>query len=268
MSVAAVAWALEQDIKPPARKLLLVKLAEKADTEAKCWPSLDYLCRVVGLKERMVRYHIKALIEKGYVSVENRGRHPSMFHLDLTGNRLPVIECNELPVNESDKRQSSAPISEGLTGNGVHFNRQSSADASLLNRKEPSGKKPPRTPTRAHEEIPPPPAWLDKLALPAWKNLTLTHIAELEAQANRLGLDITYQAMACDDWMKNNKRTVKAPYSTLSKWLDKSWRMREEQRNGDARSNSSQDQSRPGSNGASGDRTWSEVIANRGRRVV
>jgi hypothetical protein len=55
-------WAKDQSVKPAARKLILLLVADHANIDEGCaWPSLSYLAIESGLSERQVHAHIKAL---------------------------------------------------------------------------------------------------------------------------------------------------------------------------------------------------------------
>ena len=88
MSMEALAWAKKQPIAPVSRKYVLSTLADMANATGECWPSVAAICEVTGLKERMVRYHLSALVGAGYVQTEKRGRTPNLYRLSLTGNPL------------------------------------------------------------------------------------------------------------------------------------------------------------------------------------
>jgi hypothetical protein len=73
MSNRAINWAYKQDVKPAARKFLLVTLADFADEAGSCFPKHATLARMTGQTERAVQDHIKALEDEGYLTRE-RGK--------------------------------------------------------------------------------------------------------------------------------------------------------------------------------------------------
>lgn len=252
MSVAAVAWALEQPVDPPTRKLILVVLAERANSEGKCWPPLEQVAESARVTVRAASRHIHALAADGYLLINNQGRNGNCY--DLAVNRTPVSAIShvsrtlvsdlpdpECPINENESRTSMVAAEPEKVGHTGSFNRKPVSDLqpplSPPSDVSPNNPflTPPLTPQNKdpasddaedqregeHEKVPKKPAWLKRLSLDAWQELTPVHIAQLETQANRLGVDIADESMACDDWMKHNGRNIKAPYATLKNWLDK-----------------------------------------------
>ena len=56
----------------PARKLVLVKLADNANDQGECWPSYGHIARECEMGKSTVRAHIKALADAGYLTIKNR----------------------------------------------------------------------------------------------------------------------------------------------------------------------------------------------------
>ena len=85
------AW---QQVVPGGQKLVLLALADHADREGVCWPSVDHLASRCGLTRRTVRKAVAALETAGLVAVERRrgpdGRQlSSVFRLVLPGDNSP-----------------------------------------------------------------------------------------------------------------------------------------------------------------------------------
>lgn len=81
---------------PPAQKLILVALADRADELGVSWPSVDELCRRTCQSKSTVLRHLRTLQSSGLVEVRHRrtklpdGRYvqaPNLYSLDLTGIR-------------------------------------------------------------------------------------------------------------------------------------------------------------------------------------
>jgi len=73
MSVAAVAWALQQPITDTTTKLLLVALADYADADNSCWPKQETLAEIAGhCSVDTVQRHLRKLEADGYVTRERR----------------------------------------------------------------------------------------------------------------------------------------------------------------------------------------------------
>ena len=66
MSVKAISWAIERDLRP-GPKLVLIVLANFADAEGFCYPSQATLARITSQTERSVRTHLAALEHAGLI---------------------------------------------------------------------------------------------------------------------------------------------------------------------------------------------------------
>lgn len=74
MSVSAITWAFGLEGINPARKFVLVTLANYADENNSCFPGQDKLARDVGTSVSTVRRALKELEEAGYIVRERRYR--------------------------------------------------------------------------------------------------------------------------------------------------------------------------------------------------
>ncbi|HDX1086946.1 helix-turn-helix domain-containing protein [Pasteurella multocida] len=72
MSMILTAKALNMRVGNPLRKLVLVKLADNANDDGICFPSVKYIADVCEISETSVKDHIKALIEMGLVTKKAR----------------------------------------------------------------------------------------------------------------------------------------------------------------------------------------------------
>jgi len=87
----------------PTRKLVLIKLADNANDDGTCWPSLKHIAEDCEITTRSVRDQINHLKKLGFVSIQSRyadGRQKSNYyqlHLDGgRGNEVPP-GGNEVP---------------------------------------------------------------------------------------------------------------------------------------------------------------------------
>jgi hypothetical protein len=72
MSVRAIAWAFEQRVGSPVAKLVLVKLADRANDEGQCWPGMKYLEKHTELSHGAIKANIKKLEAAGFLRVIQR----------------------------------------------------------------------------------------------------------------------------------------------------------------------------------------------------
>lgn len=84
MSVKAMTWAFEQAI-PPTLKVVLLALADHADENHVCWPSIPKLAAKTSMSDRTVQRSLYELQEQGYIEkntrMSERGDHTSNHYL-------------------------------------------------------------------------------------------------------------------------------------------------------------------------------------------
>lgn len=86
MSHAVSSWAWSQKCASTSQKLVLVKLADSANDDGVCWPSLRTLERDLGMTRSTVARHVKSLGAAGLLTVEERrhadgGLRSNLYHL-------------------------------------------------------------------------------------------------------------------------------------------------------------------------------------------
>ncbi|SDC38597.1 Helix-turn-helix domain-containing protein [Bradyrhizobium brasilense] len=70
MSIQAVAWALEQQIRDPWTKLILISLANHADhTTGLCWPSMGLIGREASCRRETVLRKLPELEAAGFIEI-------------------------------------------------------------------------------------------------------------------------------------------------------------------------------------------------------
>jgi biotin operon repressor len=74
MSLDALKWAWEQDCPNPTAKLVLMALADHANSDGECWPSMKRVAELTGISSRQVSTHITKLEGLGYVTKGARRR--------------------------------------------------------------------------------------------------------------------------------------------------------------------------------------------------
>jgi hypothetical protein len=107
MSLEAINAVRQMDIRPCGRKFIAMALADYADEEGSCYPSVKTLARYTSQGEKTVRDHLNALEEVGFLTRErsrnNRG--------ELGQYRYKIDYRRNPPVAKSasgEKRQSPA----------------------------------------------------------------------------------------------------------------------------------------------------------------
>ena len=73
MSIRIMSAVFESETLGPTERLIMLSLADHADDEGRCYPSIDRLSRRTGLSERAVQTNIGKLRDQGYIKVVLRG---------------------------------------------------------------------------------------------------------------------------------------------------------------------------------------------------
>ena len=91
MSIRIMSDVFESESLGPTERLIMLALADHADDEGKCYPSIARLCRRTGLKERAVQNNIRSLAAQGYLTIIlGGGRNNSNLYI-VSGK--PRIKC-------------------------------------------------------------------------------------------------------------------------------------------------------------------------------
>lgn len=72
MSIKIMSSVWDSNTKSAAQRLVLLRLADHADTNGECWPSQANIAEACGLTERSVRAAISGLEEDGHISIKQR----------------------------------------------------------------------------------------------------------------------------------------------------------------------------------------------------
>jgi len=110
MSIEALNWAWSQDCPNPTAKLVLMALADHANADGECWPSMNRISELTGISSRQVSTHIVALEDLGYVTKGDRRRWQGQlrgweYHVNL---RKDTTSGSTLPVTSGSPASSPA----------------------------------------------------------------------------------------------------------------------------------------------------------------
>lgn len=118
MSVRVMSLVWDSTVPSPER-LTLLALADRADEEGRCWPSVPTLAKKCRLGESTVRRHLTALADMGVLRVVHRMNCSSVYTIDLA--RLRELAEPEPPSNvratPPDPSQSGRPNSTSTPPN-------------------------------------------------------------------------------------------------------------------------------------------------------
>jgi hypothetical protein len=132
MSIAAINWAWQLSLKPTI-KLVLMALADAANDECLCWPSVPTLSHKTCMNERSVQRILKALEDGNFIEVQARfrkdgSRTSNKYRLSMTTTTGDKLQPPARRVNH-DVVTATSP----QDGNSVTL----TTTESLINQKEP-----------------------------------------------------------------------------------------------------------------------------------
>lgn len=92
-----------------AKKLVLLALADNANDEGECYPSLATIARKTDLDERTVRRAIRVLQEEGHLQTRARSGRSTVFRLTVTPDNNVTPDKNAVGTNLSPHPGLSVP---------------------------------------------------------------------------------------------------------------------------------------------------------------
>lgn len=125
MSNYAIDWAISAPIKSPPKAVLIV-LANRANRDHVCWPSLNRIARDSGFARSTVQSALKTLESEGYLTKsprsrnENGGQTSSLYRLSVWGvpgknpghaeSRTPPMPGDGDEPKERSQTKNTSPI--------------------------------------------------------------------------------------------------------------------------------------------------------------
>ena len=170
MSIEAINWAKKQRVSP-TQKLVLLVLADCADSDGLAFPSMSYLEEVTGLSDKAIRNAKRAMMSAGFLVKEDWMR--------LNDIRLAMTDISEKTEPRSVKPVRRSRNTEPRSVSQKTEPRSATAEpASIETEPRSAVPEPPRT-TKNHHTIPPTPqpkkstaskpkAATPKVVLPDW----------------------------------------------------------------------------------------------------
>lgn len=133
MSVKISAWVWENGPTKPAEKLLLLALADHANDDGLCYPSVERLSEMLSCTERYVRRLRDNLIESGYISLLQKGGvgRSNLYRVNTV--KAPVPSNVELVDSEKDvdtQRNYSSANKDDLAANKRNYSSAKVNDSS------------------------------------------------------------------------------------------------------------------------------------------
>ncbi|MEA9446346.1 helix-turn-helix domain-containing protein, partial [Candidatus Fukatsuia symbiotica] len=126
MSMKLMTHAMSIKVGNPLRKLILLKLADNANDQGECWPSVPYIAHQCEMTDRSVQKHLHQLAVDGLLWIEYRKNEQgvnksNVYHLTL--NNAPKVKGE----NKSPGEDTGSPPGESRTLGGVSGTRGSAS---------------------------------------------------------------------------------------------------------------------------------------------
>lgn len=104
MSVEAITWALGQGLDRSSAKFVLVVMANCANHDMTCWPSVKYIADATGQDRKTVLGNMARLLEQDYIidTGYRRGRTGQIPVYVLNVKKLPAVNLQDEPDDEGD----------------------------------------------------------------------------------------------------------------------------------------------------------------------
>jgi len=129
MSLRALTWAWEQELTNPSEKLVLLAIADHANDDGMCWPSMSHVAERCLLSTRQIQRITEQLVDYGLVSRERRKRPDGTlgtytYTLNIhrtpmsgpTGHPRPVVHRTPVSAHNRHNRTVIEPTHD-------HFDR-------------------------------------------------------------------------------------------------------------------------------------------------
>lgn len=153
--IMSACWPLQM---PSSQKAVLISLADNANDEGACWPSVERIAERTCLTDRTVQKCLKWLEERGAIGRQKRHKRSAVY--TVTPGNYQKWRQEEVRPEDSSGENSSG---EGFSGedfspeNGVHLDRKTttfrpenpSPRTIKEPKEEPSSKSSPRPPEGA-----------------------------------------------------------------------------------------------------------------------
>jgi hypothetical protein len=128
MSIQAVSWVLEESRSRGYARLVLLSLANYANDDDECWPSMRTIARNAGISLGAVPPQIQELVDLGEVEIVKKGSHrrSSRYRIQRSRDELSVQLVNsersgdELSVQSRGEQnhQEEEAIDNSVFGSG------------------------------------------------------------------------------------------------------------------------------------------------------
>lgn len=125
MSIEALNWAFAQTIDKSSVKFVLVAMANIADDEMICWPSISYLSDATGQDRKTVVKNMKWLREAGWIEATGakKGNTHRVVVYRLNSTKTGPVSAAEIGPKTDINGSENGIVSQGVIGPFFRGNR-------------------------------------------------------------------------------------------------------------------------------------------------
>ena len=111
MSIKAVSWAFDQQIKDPLAKLVLIAVADHInESTGNAWPSVERLEHMTCASRSTVLRKLKLLETSGFLQRQKRFNKTDVYSLNMVGVSLTGVTQTPLEVSHTDTLTIIEPL--------------------------------------------------------------------------------------------------------------------------------------------------------------
>ncbi|MBU2708950.1 helix-turn-helix domain-containing protein [Zooshikella marina] len=119
MSIQAMTWAFSLQQLDPHKKIVLLSLADNANDEGYCWPSMDTIAKKSSMSKSTARRHIKSLETLGLLTkkirVKTNGANGTNYFLLHVGAKPKEPEPGKEPLTPKTEQNEGCQIEPPTT---------------------------------------------------------------------------------------------------------------------------------------------------------
>ena len=136
MSVEAMSLVWQQRGLSPMRKLILLRLADHADTDGKCFPSLKHIAEFCECSVRTVSRSIAHFEEIGIISHHRRFNKSNIYQFDIDKMSNTYRQNVQYPLTECPIPIDKLSSLDGVIGHGCLVNMDTGVQLIIKNPQE------------------------------------------------------------------------------------------------------------------------------------
>lgn len=137
MSIRLMTWAWDLEL-PIGEKMVLLKLADRANDDGECWPGQEELARQCSMSVRAIRDNLTRLVNRGLVGVEYRNfgmrRGSNVYRINTVQDGVKKAESR--PADSAARLDSRPADGDIPTGSRCRSYKEEPSLKAIIRAKE------------------------------------------------------------------------------------------------------------------------------------